>query len=302
MSWIVYQHIAYHQPFTKLYNNLDDLFDLSLNVSSLHKFKKLLSDYYQGTYEKIINKIIHGDIIHADETKITIKGKNGYVWVFTNMEEVYFLYTPTREGKFLKDLLKKFKGVLISDFYAAYDNEDWLQQKCLIHLIRDLNDDLLTSPFDDEYKNIVADYSDLLKKIIHTIDKYGLKKYHFNKHKKNTIRFFRKIFNNNYTSELAQKYQKRFIKNQNTLFTFLDFDGVPWNNNNAEHAIKHLAIYRRHLSSQSSEIGLRNYLVLLSIYQTCRYKGINFLRFLISREKNIDSYRQRTLRKNRFEE
>jgi hypothetical protein len=37
------------------------------------------------------------------------------------------------------------------------------------------------------------------------------------------------------------KYKQRFEKNRDKLFTFLRYDGVPWNNNNAEHAIKAFA-------------------------------------------------------------
>jgi Transposase IS66 family len=59
------------------------------------------------------------------------------------MEEVAYLYTETREGDFLQELLLDFKGVLVSDFYAAYDAINCAQQKCLIHLMRDLNNDLL---------------------------------------------------------------------------------------------------------------------------------------------------------------
>ena len=33
------------------------------------------------------------------------------------------------------------------------------------------------------------------------------------------------------------------------------------------------------------ETGLRDYLVLLSICQTCRYKGVSFLHFLLSRHE-----------------
>jgi hypothetical protein len=39
-------------------------------------------------------------------------------------------------------VLKDFRGVLVSDFYAAYDSLTCEQQKCLIHLIRDMNTDL----------------------------------------------------------------------------------------------------------------------------------------------------------------
>jgi hypothetical protein len=39
-----------------------------------------------------------------------------------------------------------------------------------------------------------------------------------------------------------------------------------------------------------TEKGLRDYLILLSIYQTCRYKGINFMKFLASKEKSIGNF------------
>ena len=64
----------------------------------------------------------------------------GYVWVLASMEEVAYFYTPTREGDTIQALLKDFSGVLVSDFYAAYDAINCPQQKCLIHFIRDLND------------------------------------------------------------------------------------------------------------------------------------------------------------------
>jgi hypothetical protein len=49
------------------------------------------------------------------------------------------------------------------------------------------------------------------------------------------------------------------------LFTFLDYDGVPWNNNNAEHAIKAFARLRRTIGGTSTAKGIEEYLMLLSI-------------------------------------
>ena len=78
------------------------------------------------------------------------------------------------------------------------------------------------------------------------------------------------------------------MKYQDKLFTFLHYDGVPWNNNNAEHALKRFAYYREIADGQFSEAGLQEYLVLLSLYVTCKYKGLSFLQFLLSKEKDID--------------
>lgn len=68
------------------------------------------------------------------------------------MEEVFYLYRNGREAGFLHELLFGFNGVLISDFYTGYDSLPCPQQKCLIHLIRDINEDLLKYPFDQELK------------------------------------------------------------------------------------------------------------------------------------------------------
>src|SRR3954447_7666198 len=66
--------------------------------------------------------------------------------------------------------------------------------------------------------------------------------------------------------------QKRMVKYQDKLFTFIRHDGVPWNNNNAENAIKRFAYYREDTVGIMREAGLNDYLMLLSLYMTCRFK------------------------------
>ena len=80
------------------------------------------------------------------------------------------------------------------------------------------------------------------------------------------------------------------LKNREQLFTFLEHDGVPWNNNAAENAIRRFAYFRDDTAPLTREEGLKDYLVLLSLFQTCRYKAVNFWRFLLSRQKDIDAF------------
>ena len=54
-----------------------------------------------------------------------------------------------------------------------------------------MNNDLLENLFDEEYKKIVKDFSQLLKMIITTVDKYGLKKRNLHKHKKDVEKFYK---------------------------------------------------------------------------------------------------------------
>jgi hypothetical protein len=81
---------------------------------------------------------------------------------------------------------------------------------------------------------------------------------------------------------------------------FLKHDGVPWNNNNAEHAVKAFATLRRVIKGVTSEPGLRNYLVLLSICETCNYQGLDFLDFSVQARQTSRSLRIRATKDCRW--
>jgi hypothetical protein len=70
----------------------------------------------------------------------------------------------------------------------------------------------------------------------------------------------------------------------------------PWHNNNAEHAVKHFAKYRMISNGRMTANGLQPYLVLLSVYQTCVYKKVSFLRFLLSGEQDVNAFAEATRR------
>jgi hypothetical protein len=271
-----------------------DIFGLPIQFRKLHGFKSYVAQYYAVTYDNILKKLVNGPIIHADETKINLQKGSGYVWVLASMEEVFYLYRPSRETDFLHKTLNGFKGVLITDFYNGYDSLLCLQQKCLVHLIRDINDDLLKNPFDQALKELATLFGGLIRSIISTVDRVGLKTSYLSKHKSEVKEFIDGLTVKAFDSEIAGKYCKRILKYQSKLFTFLDHDGVPWNNNNAEHAVKVFAKYRRLTNGRVTESGLKDYLVLLSIYQTCRYREIKFLDFLLAKTRDIDFFGETT--------
>jgi hypothetical protein len=73
--------------------------------------------------------------------------------------------------------------------------------------------------------------------MIETIDRFGLKSYYLRRHKDRVGRFYRALARPDFQTDVPIGYKQRFERNLGKLFTFLDHDGIPWNNNNAEHAI-----------------------------------------------------------------
>jgi predicted RecB family nuclease len=290
LAYFIFNIVGLYIPQLTVHHGFKRLFGLDLSRSTMNNLKIRAADYYSVTKRRILDRILQGNLVHADETRANIKGQLAYVWVLTNLREVVYILAESREGELVQKLLSNFKGVLVSDFYAAYDSIACPQQKCLIHLMRDLNDDVLKNPFDEELKKIVTGFSGLLQPIVATIDRYGLKKYFLRKHVKEVERFYKYLDRLSFRSEAACKYKQRFEKNHDKLFTFLLHDGVPWNNNNAEYAIKAFARLRDVISGLSTKKGIEEYLVLLSIFKTCEYQGLDFLDFLRSGEKDIPAF------------
>jgi len=289
-AYLLYQIIEVQIPQNAVATSVRQLFGLPLSRGSINRLKAMEAVRYEPTYRAILDRIAAGNLVHADETKVTIDGKNGYVWVFTNLEDVAFVYSETREASTVQDVLRSFRGVLVSDFYAGYDSIDCPQQKCLIHLIRDMNDDLCKQPYNEEIKNLAQAFSNLVKPMIESVDSFGLKAHHLRKHKRSVDRFYSELSKRGFQTEVAAGYRKRFEKNRDKLFTFLDHDGVPWNNNNAEHAIKSFVRLRNVIGGKSSAKGMHDYLVLLSVCESCKYKGASFLDFLRSRDSDINVF------------
>ena len=93
----------------------------------------------QPAVAAILQRILGSPVVHADETGWREDGVNGYVWTFSTPTERYFLRrgrgkevvdevlgeSPDRAGGRL------FDGVLVSDFYAAYNHYPGLKAALL---------------------------------------------------------------------------------------------------------------------------------------------------------------------------
>jgi len=287
-AFVVYLIIELRISNQKAADHVSLLFDMPIKKEQSNRFKAEMAEKYAPTHKGLLRQLSSGTLLHADETKGVVKGGGHYVWVFTNLTTVAYVYSESREGTVLESVLDGFNGVLVSDFYAAYDSAPCQQQKCLIHLMRDINKDLHKNPFNEELKDIASRFDGLLRQIVETIDTYGLKARHLGKHKRPAEGFIEHVVSMNSTTEAGSALRKRIEKNRDKLFTFLEHDGIPWNNNNAEHAVRAFAKLRNVILTSTPK-GMQEYATLLSVQQTLKYRGSDFLDFMRSGKIEIDT-------------
>jgi predicted RecB family nuclease len=286
-NWVVYQNVVLDQNLLKIERCLRDVFKLHVPQCTVQRFKAAVARRFQSTNEEILSELIRGASLSVDETEARLSKEKAHVWVFAGTSGAYYECRDSRNGEFLIDRLKAFGGVLVSDFFTAYDGIDCPQQKCLIHLIRDMNEDMKGNPFDGDLNAIVRRFATVMRPIIETIDRYGLSKRHLQRHKTAAVEFVEGVMKQRLASEVTTKYKKRIEKYGSRMFTFLDYDHVPWHNNQAEHAIKAFARYRRFADGRFTKKSLGEYLSILSVVQTCEYRGVDVLGFLLSGQTSL---------------
>ena len=88
----------------------------------------------------MLEQVRASPVVQGDETGWRQDGSNGYVWTFSTPSERYFLRRGRDKGVVDEVLDSSFSGVLVSDFYAAYNHYPGLKQRCWAHLLRDIHD------------------------------------------------------------------------------------------------------------------------------------------------------------------
>jgi hypothetical protein len=161
-SWVVYERIVLRLPYRIIVQEMEDLFNETVSAATLVNFMRYFGSHYAETEKLTIRRLLESPFIHADETIINVQGVDHYVWVFTDGKHAVFRMTETREAAVVHEFLGDYKGVLVSDFYGGYDSAVCRQQKCLVHLIRDLNNDLWSNPYNREYEAFVTRVKNLL--------------------------------------------------------------------------------------------------------------------------------------------
>src|SRR3989338_7862580 len=91
-------------------------------------------------HQHLKDQIRGSPVVHGDETGWRQNGRNGYLWSFSTPTVKYLLYRKSRGRQVVQEVIgDEFEGVLISDFYGAYNVHQGYHQRCWAHLLRDVN-------------------------------------------------------------------------------------------------------------------------------------------------------------------
>ena len=85
---MLYNVVDLHLSQAAVARLITTFFGFNLGPGAISHLKARAAVFYQDTYDQILASIARGNLVHADETKISIDGRTAFVWVFTNLEAV----------------------------------------------------------------------------------------------------------------------------------------------------------------------------------------------------------------------
>ena len=127
-------------PFRVIQGYLKWRFGLGLSVGQLVALTRGVAQRGREEYARLQEEIRAGPVVYGDETGWREDGRNGYLWSFSTPKVRYFLHRSGRSRHVVEEALgDEFEGVLVSDFYGAYNVHQGLHQRCWVHLLRDIH-------------------------------------------------------------------------------------------------------------------------------------------------------------------
>ena len=278
VSLLATMRSAWRLPVRTIQQALASLHGLTLSTGAIHGALGQLARAGQPQVDATLAAIRASPVVHADETGWRENGRNRYLWTFSTPTHCYVTSGSRAKGMVDTVLGAECTGVLVSDFYAAYDHYDGWQQKCWVHLLRDIHSLVRQHPADERlgtwadavqtvYRDAVAEAAALTARGAGDDERRAARQACEARLWTLCAPFA--------TAETAPQATlcRRVDKYRHALFTFVRQAGVPAHNNAAERSVRHEVISRKISGGTRSAEGTRTRTTLATLFGTWRLQG-----------------------------
>jgi hypothetical protein len=282
-------------------------------------------------YDAFVAAVKKTEFAHVDETGLPLDGKNWWLWVVVTANVVLFKASDSRGHATIKDMFEGYKGILISDFWSAYNKLSVKQQKCLAHLVKDLRviatdagskqtklkkvldacDTAARSASEGGVKEsrrgrppkapepVTAEQQDKLVKDVEQqakVVRQALRLHEFfcqvwedgdmgwktpigqritiKEAMRRLCGLIAELRAEGVASPDIERLLKRAEKFGRKMFTYLEHEGIPPDNNQAEREIRHFVVQRKMSGNFVNPLLIDIYAMLLSLYHTALNKKL----------------------------
>ncbi len=265
--------------------DLKTFYHLYLSVGEIVEILHQEANLGQGQYQEIKQNILSSKVVYADETGGREDGINGYHWSFSNYKFQLLLYRKSRGSKVVREVFgedgENFEGVLSSDFYNSYNEYLGPHQRCWVHYLRDIQKLENDNPKDRKLKR----WSKEIHSLYEEAKSWPGPAPNLPPGLKDQERSLKESYFKGKLKTLCEPYLTSFtpqatlcaraIKYLPEMFTFVRFEEVDSDNNQAERALRRTVIKRKISFGTRSSKGSETRSILGSLFGTWRLQNLN---------------------------
>ena len=280
--------------YAKVSEALNDAFGLRVTRSGWCQADQRLAKTARPVYQELLEVIRQCSVVHADETGWRIGTLSAWLWVFTNQEASVYAIRDNRSSDVVIDILgQEFKGILVSDCFVAYDEKrlaDWLKQKCVGHLLRDLHE------MQESKSGRAVRFAQELTAVLQAAlalkaEKPGLEAAAFSQQAQALEDRLDTLIAPQRRLKDADnaRFAKRLRKHRPHLLRFLYVGELDPTNNQAERMLRPAVISRKTNGCNRTLSGAETHAILSSVLVTCRQHSIPILDYLVKLQQCDDT-------------
>ena len=272
--------------YGKVSEVLNDAFGLSVSRSGWCQADQKLARTARPVYEELLEAIRQCSVVNVDETGWRIGTLSAWLWVFTHRDLTVYTIRANRSSDVVLDILgTHFSGILTSDGFLSYDDrrlKDWLKQKCLSHLLKDLKE--MNETKTGRALHFACQATALLQEALALKrEKTTLSSRTFSQRAQDLEdRLDRLIAASRRFSDADNaRFAKRLRKHRPHLLRFLYVDDLQPTNNLAERMLRPAVITRKTNGCNRTNDGAVAHSILSSVLVTCHQQSIPVLDYLV---------------------
>ena len=275
-----YLSVVQYIPYNRVVSLLKDIFKISISQGTVDNLVKKASKLSQKELTKIIETLGLSSLIGIDETGCKVNKSKDWYWAFQNKDSTLIIHNESRGANIITDTFKNgfVNATVVHDNYSGYSKLNCKnEQLCIAHKLRDLN-----YAIECENTLVMKQIKELLCESMLT-------------HKLDLTSESRRIFKKRYEERLdllltahsfgfqeTTKQIKSFKKTRDKIFTFMNDENIPPDNNGSERAIRNVKVKLKVSQQFKSDQGAIDYGNIRSIIDTSRKRGLNEFESLVS--------------------
>jgi transposase len=281
-SFVAYLTGSCHLAKRPVQELLRDVFSIFMSLGAISACEAKVSESLEIPYTEARQAAEKVDMAHADESGWREGLSTAWLWVFVTTYLTVFMVDKRRSQEAAKQLLNKFKGILVCDRYGAYNIHKGLRQFCWAHLLRKFYGFSELSGEAGQIGKQLVDKTHLMFHWLNRVRDGTMKRKTFKKKMQKLKVDIEALLRHGDQSGHAKMAGscKRILKLSKYLWTFIDHEQVPPTNNEAERAIRTVVLWRKGSFGTQSERGSRFVERILTVVASCRRQGRSAFEFL----------------------